>query len=77
MKHNSDWFDDGMHEISDEAGFHIHRSALQHKRSPCSFRPRPERYSVAELKEACCGGDVEQLLIEQQNAMTMSKANNE
>lgn len=69
MQNISDWLDDRMQEIFDDPGFHEQKSDFQPQAKSLWLEAEAAGYSVAELKEAC-GGDVEQFLLEQQNAMT-------
>jgi hypothetical protein len=69
MKSISDWLDDRMQEILDVPGFHENKSDFQPQAKALWLEAEAAGYSVAELKEAC-GDDVEQFLLEQQNAMT-------
>jgi hypothetical protein len=69
MQTISDWLDDRMQEIFDEPGFHEKKSDFQSQAKSLCLAAEAAGYSVADLKNAC-GGDVEQFLLEQQNAMT-------
>ncbi|MFP3547017.1 hypothetical protein SB748_26710 [Rhizobium sp. SIMBA_035] len=69
MQNISDWLDDRMPEIFDDSGFHEQKSDFQPHAKSLWLAAEAAGYSVAQLKEAC-GGDVEQFLLEQQNAMT-------
>lgn len=69
MQSISEWLDDRMQEIFDDPGFHEKKSDFQPQAKSLWLEAEAAGYSVAELKEAC-GGDVEQFLLEQQNAMT-------
>jgi hypothetical protein len=69
MQNISDWLDDRMQETFGNPGFHNHKSDFQPQAKSLWLEAEAAGYSVADLKEAC-GGDVEQFLLEQQNAMT-------
>jgi hypothetical protein len=69
MQNISDWLDDRMQEILDDPGFHVKKSDFQPQAKSLWLQAEAAGYSVTELKDAC-GGDIEQFLLEQQNAMT-------
>jgi hypothetical protein len=69
MQNIGDWLDDRMQEIFDAPGFHEKKSDFQPQAKSLWLQAEAAGYSVTELKEAC-DGDLEQFLLEQQNAMT-------
>jgi hypothetical protein len=69
MTEIQDWLDDRVQELIDSLGHHDAKSDFREQARALVARGEDAGYSVADLK-AACGGDVEQYLLEQQNAMT-------
>jgi hypothetical protein len=76
MQNIADWLDDKVQEFIDDPGFHEKKADFQPQAKSLWLAAEAAGYSVAELKDAC-GGDVEQYLLEQQNAMTDVEAQQE
>ncbi|SFB57263.1 hypothetical protein SAMN03159496_05276 [Rhizobium sp. NFR07] len=69
MQTISDWLDDRVQEIIGPPGIHDRKADFQEQAKLLWLQAEVAGFTVAQLKEAC-GGDVEQYLLEQQNAMT-------
>jgi len=69
MQTISDWLDDRVQEIIGTPGIHDRKADFQEQAKLLWLQAEIAGFTVAQLKEAC-GGDVEQYLLEQQNAMT-------
>ena len=69
MQKISDWLDDRVQEIIGPPGIHDRKADFQEQAKLLWLQAEVAGFNVAQLKDAC-GGDVEQYLLEQQNAMT-------
>ncbi|MBW9091631.1 hypothetical protein JNB91_27940 [Rhizobium wenxiniae] len=69
MQKISDWLDDRVREIIGPPGIHDRKADFQEQAKLLWLQAEVAGFTVAQLKEAC-GGNVEQYLLEQQNAMT-------
>lgn len=69
MQAIDDWLDDKVQDVIDYPGVHGKKADFQPHAKLLWIQAQEAGYTVAQLKEAC-GGDVEQYLVEQQNAMT-------
>ena len=69
MQTIDDWLDDRVQEVIEIPGFHGEKADFQPQAKRLWLQAEDAGYTVAQLKEAC-GGDVEQYLVEQQNAMS-------
>ena len=69
MQKIGDWLDDRVQEIIGPPGIHDRKADFQEQAKLLWLQAEVAGFNVAQLKDAC-GGDVEQYLLEQQNAMT-------
>lgn len=65
----NDWLDDSVQEIISSPGYHDAKGDFQEQAKVLLAQAEAAGFTVADLKTAC-NGDVEQYLLDQQNAMT-------
>ncbi|WP_426232213.1 hypothetical protein [Pararhizobium sp. DWP3-4] len=69
MQTIDDWLDDRVQDVIGVPGLHYEKADFQPQAKQLWIQAQAAGYSATQLKDAC-GGDVEQYLVEQQNAMT-------